>query len=290
MRRLVLIVLATTACGKLSTNFPDPTQGMRFVPVSYGHDHAARSQHVDLPFQLKQQGVNGTALLIGFLQTIERSGAKYVSNVSVSLELVYRGMPVECVSTILVDDGNTPSPPPPAPAPADDEYTTTVKPWSPELEDRSVVDREMVCQQRAVETTHREHRWEADYNAEVKRNPNPEARSDGQGYNPKTESRMVDVTDASFYDACGFEAEKRFVHRYAHFIAAKFVPPDLGQVRKIYSDYNLVELPPACHRVARVAGAPLRQHITADVHFVGSVDPTRELIPDTVGSYMASHH
>jgi hypothetical protein len=290
MRRSILIMaVASTACGKLSTNFPDPDEGMRFVPVSYGHDHAARSQHVDMPFQLKQQGVNGTALLLGFLQTVEQSGAKYISSVSYSLELVYRGMPVECVSTILVDDGHTPAPPPPEPPPADDEYTTTVKPWSPELEDRSVTEREMVCQQRAGERTHREHRWAADYNAEVKRNPNPEARTGG-GYNPHTESRMVDVTDATFYDACSFDAAQRFVHRYAHFIAAKFVPPDLDKVGKIYSDFKLVELPPACHRVDRVAGAPLRQHLAADLHFVGSVDATRESIAPGIRDYRASHH
>ena len=287
MRRLVLIVVASTACGKLSTNFPDPTQGMRFVSASYGHDHAARSTHVDRPFQLKHEGVNGTALLLGFLQSVEQSGAKYVSSVSYALELVYRGVPVECVSTIVVVDDNAPPPAPPAaPPPADDEYTTTVKPWSPEIEDRSVIDREMVCQQRTVNTTHREQRWAADYNAEVKRNPKPEARSAGQGFNPRTESRMVDVTDATFYDACGFDAEKRFVHRYAHFIAAKFVPPDLDQLRKIYSDFKLVEMPPMCHRFDRVAGAPLRQHITADVHFVGTVDTTRESVTPGVLSYM----
>ena len=290
MRGLALIVVVSTACGKLSTSFPDPTQGMRFVTASYGHDHAASSRHVDLPFQLKQEGINGTALLLGFLQTAERSGARYVSNVSYALELVYRGVPVECVSTIVVVDGSAPPPAPaPAPPPADDEYTTTVKPWSPEIEDRSVVDREMVCQQRTVNTTHREQRWAADYNAEVKRNPNPEARSDGS-YNPRTESRMVDVTDASFYDACSFDAAKRFVHRYAHFIAAKFVPPDLDQLRKIYSDFKLVELPPTCHRVDRVAGTPLRQHITADVHFVGGVDPMREAVPDMIGSYKPGRH
>jgi hypothetical protein len=286
MRRLVLVIVASTACGKLTTNFPDPTQGMRFASASYGRDHAARSKHVDLPFQLKREGVNGTALLLGFLQAVEQSGAKYVSDVSYALELVYRGVPVECVSTIVVVDGDAPPPlPPPAPAPTDDVYTTTVKPWSPDIQDRSVVDREMVCQQRAINTTHREQRWAADYNAEVLRNPNPEARSTGQGYNPRTESRMVDVTDATFYDACGFDAEKRFVHRYAHFIAAKFVPPDLDQLRKSYSDFKLVELPPACHRVDRVAGAPLRQHITADLHFVGTIDPSRELVPAGVLSY-----
>jgi len=283
---MMLIIVASTACGKLSTNFPDPTQGMRFATASYGQDHAARSRHVDLPFRLSQQGTNGTALLLGFLQAAEGSGAKYVSNVSYALEFIYHGSPVECESTIFVDDGSgLPPAPPPAEPPADADYSTTVKPWSPDIQDGSVVDREMRCERRAVTSTHVENRWDADYAPEALRIPTAEARGAWSGFVPMFDGRTVEVNDATFYDACSFDAEKRSVHRYAHFIAAKFVPPDLDRLRKIYSDFKLVEMPPRCHRIDRVAGAPLRHHITADVHFVGTVDTLRETVPTPVIGY-----
>jgi hypothetical protein len=284
MRSQIAVLILASACGKMTTSFPDPQQGMRFTSGEFGRAHTASTKHVDLPFQLKPGGINGTALLLGFLQSVAPSGASYISEVSYSLQLVYRGVPVECTSKIIVDDGTQPPPAPPPPTPAkpdgesDEEYATTVAPWRPEQDDRWVIDRELACHKSTVVTTHSEHRYAVEYNAEAKRNVDPLALTMRQDPDA-IPSREVEVTDATFFDVCKLDPTKKYVHRYEHFLAAKFAPPDLARVQKQYSDFKLVEAPPQCHRIERAAGAPLRQHITADLHFMGSVEP-REPTPD----------
>jgi hypothetical protein len=259
---------------------------MRFASGEFGRAHAAGTKHVDLLFKLKAEGLNGTALLFGFLQTAETSGAKYISDVSYSLQLVYRGAAVECTSKIVIADGTQPPPAPvAAPPPSDDEYTTTVAPWRPELADGDVIDRELHCKQAASSTPHKVATHDVEYNAEVKRNLDPLAWSSRQ--DPSAiESRTVESGAATFYEECNLEPAKRHVRRYMHFLAAKFAPPDLDRIGKRYSDHQLVELPPECHKIDHVAGAPLRQCISADVHYAGHVELTesRDLPDERLGN------
>jgi hypothetical protein len=271
--RGVLLLIALSSWR--SPNFPEPGQlTMRFASGEFGRNHSARTQHVDLPFQLKSEGINGTARLLGFLQSVEPTGAKYISEVSYSLQLVYRGTAVECTSKILVADSTQPRPalPPLEPPPAEGEYTTSVAPWRPDLADDWVVDRELHCKQAAVSRVITKATHDDDYSPEVKRNPDSEAWSFRQAED-RVEPQVVKDAVVSFYEDCNLIPTKRFVHRYRHFLAARFAPPDLDRVGKRYSDVPLVELPPECHRIERVAGAPLRQHITADLHYVADVAP-----------------
>lgn len=273
--RGVLVLVAVSSC-HMNTSFPDPQAvGMRFTSGDYGRAHAARTKHVDLPFKLKADGLNGTALLFGFLQTAETSGARYISDVSYSLQLVYRGAAVECTSKIVIADGTQPPPAPPAAAspPADGEYTTTVAPWRPELADDDVIDRELHCKQAASSTPHEVATHDVQYSAEVKRNLDPDAwsfRQDASALPPSTTQSGA----ATFHEECNLEPAKRHVHRYMHFLAARFAPPDLERIGKRYADHQLVELPPECHKIDRVAGAPLRQSISAELHYAGHVELT----------------
>jgi hypothetical protein len=57
------------------------------------------------------------------------------------------------------------------------------------------------------------------------------------------------------------------VHRYEHFVAARFNPPDLAKLGHRYADVELVEEPPVCHEIVVKPGQALRQHISANVYW-----------------------
>jgi hypothetical protein len=125
----------------------------------------------------------------------------------------------------------------------------------------------------------------------VRRNTNPEAWSYtaqdtrfamGDDLNiPRQYERSWGPT---FHEECTLDPKKQRVHRYTHFLAARFTPPDLDPIRKRYSDFRLVEAPPECHRIERKANAPLHHHISADLHFVGGV-AQRPTTPDSIFSF-----
>jgi len=291
-RSSIAFVIAAAGCAGSSTtsplsSHPQAHAGMRFTNAVVAKTHAKSSKHIDLPFQLKQAGVNGTALLLGFLQKIEPDAA-YVTDVSYSLQMVYKGMAVECVSKILVEDGSKPpaatpaaAPAPAPPSPDDAEFSTDVAPWRPDMTDSWVVDRELHCKPHAVVTQKTEVVHPVEYAAEVKRNLSPEAWSIKQDMF-RIERNVVQDSVITYTDECGFDPNKRFVHRYEHFVAARFMPPDLDLIRKVYSDFPLGEAPPECHRIDHAAEAPLRQHLTADVYYTGAVKLEEPLNKDTL--------
>jgi hypothetical protein len=251
---VVVVALGFVACRSYTT-FPSTHLGLRLTTPKLARQYGRDPKHVDRPFKLEEQGVNGTGVLMAFFRELEDGGGAYVSNVSFALQLTYDGKNIECVSRIRVDDG-TPEPPE-APVAADEcdgapEYTTTVKPWQPRTVDASVVDREMKCEQHAQQIIEETPKYENTYNAEIRLYIPP-------GHMAKSYSRIV------HYEECTYEPNRRRVHRYEHFVAARFNPPDLEQIRRRYADLPLVQEPPLCHVIQLAPGESPRQHITADV-------------------------
>jgi len=134
------MVLLTACEARTSATLPPARVGLRLTTPEAARRSSSHLRHVDLPFQLVDRGVNGTALLIGFLQRLESYGGVYASDVSYALQMTRGNQTIECVSKIVVDDGTRPEYAAAAAA-ADDpgdgepEYTTTVKPWTPGVAD-----------------------------------------------------------------------------------------------------------------------------------------------------------
>jgi len=243
---------------------PSPRAGLRITTAQVAQQHSRQTSHVNVPFQLVAQGVNGTGILIAFLQRMETYGATYVSDVSYALQMTYNGTTVECVSKIDLDDGSRAVAA--AAAPEDDggaEFTTTVKPWRPRTTDAWVVDRDMVCEQHAQQVAVAQPRYDNDYTAEIGRYIPP-------GQLP------IETTAIMFYDQCSYQPNRRYVHRYEHFVQARFSPPDLGVIRRSYADLPLVPEPPLCHEIKLAPGQAPRHHIDADVHFPSAIIPDFE--------------
>ena len=247
---------------------PPARVGLRLTTPEVARGTGFHVQHVDLPFQLVERGVNGTALLIAFLQRLESHGAIYASELSYALQMTRGSQTIECVSKIIVDDGRPRAPAAPVPA-ADDasdgevEYTTTVKPWTPGTADAWVVDREMKCQQHAQQVASNEPRYENRYNAEI-------------GRYMSARQMPIETTKIVHYDQCTFEPTRRFVHRYEHFVASRFSPPDLDVLQRQYADGQVTQTPPLCHEIRLAPGQALRQHIGAEIQFSSLVEPVHE--------------
>lgn len=233
--------------------------------------YGARPEHVDLPFVLEERGVNGTGLLMSYLQKLEGQGIAYVSDLSYALQMRHNGKDIECISKIAVADGTAVPTTEKAGEPADagepdePEYSTTVKAWQPKIADQWVVDRELSCKQRAQQVTLAEPSayYDTTYTAEI-------------GNGTPFAHRRPDNTAIVFYDQCTYEPERRFVHRYEHFIAARFTPPELEVIRRSYADFALVDEPPLCHEIQREPGRPFRQHISANAYYPSHVQRDRE--------------
>jgi hypothetical protein len=251
---VLVVALGFVACRPYTT-FPSTHLGLRLTTPKLAKQFGRDLKQVDRPFQLHEQGVNGTGVLMAFFQQLEEGGGAYVSDVSYALQLTYGGKNIECVSRIRVDDG-TPEPPD-AQEVTDEcdgepEYTTTVKPWRPRAVDASVVDHDMKCEQHAQQIIEETPKYENSYNAEIRLYIPP-------GHMAKAHSRIV------HYEECTYEPNARRVHRYEHFVAARFSPPDLDQIRTRYADLPLVQEPPLCHVIELAPGQAPRQHITANV-------------------------
>jgi len=247
---------------------PTARIGLRLTTPAQASRLSTRTRAIDMPFLLTTNGVNGTALVIGFLQRLEAGGVAYVSDLSYALQLTYNGKRIECVSKLTVDDGRPR--PAPAPTPDDDtaeaDYTTTIKPWTPRSTDTWVVDRDMVCKQHAQEVADSQPEYDNLYNAEISGNQ----LNRYHGVMPFANSKVV------FYDECTFEPAKRFVHRYEHFVASKFTPPDPAALERQYAEGRVIAEAPLCHEIAGPTGAPMRQHLTANAGITGLVTPSRE--------------
>lgn len=176
-------------------------------------------------------------------------------------------MTIECVSKIRVDDGAPPSAPTAAlPGQHDDDdvdYETTVEPWRPRETDAWVVDRDMVCKRHAQQVAARVPRYDNTYAAEI-------------GRLRWASALPVENTVIVHYDQCTFQPVRRHVHRYEHFVAARFGPPEVDAIARRYADLPLVHEPPLCHQIQLAPGKGLRQHIEADVHFHAPIVPDRE--------------
>jgi hypothetical protein len=278
-RGAVILVLAV-ACARSTSTFPARKLGLRITSAEFARKNSYHALHVDLPFQVAQHGVNGTALVVGYLQKMQELGALYVSDLRYALQMRHNGTPVECVSRIhLVDDVPPPSaePTPANGAPAGDDgepvYSTTVKPWKPGTSDQWVVDRDYKCKKHATQVVTEEPKYENSYSAEVRR------------YIPPGGMPIEDTPHIVYYDECALEPQKKLVHRYEHFLAAHFAPPDLAFVAKRYAEKALVEDEPLCHEITVAPNQPLRHHITADVHFDNdSIDVTQEnvIVPEHI--------
>jgi len=274
--RALALLVALAGC-KGSSTFPARKVGLRITTAEFARKNSHHSTHLDLPFRVSDKGVNGTALVLAYLQRAQEIGALYVSDVTYALQVKYNGVPIECVSKIRVDDPTAPPPPAveAAPETSDDEpeYETTVKPWRPNTADQWVVDRELKCTKRAQQVVTTEPRYDNRYNAEVKR------------YIPPGGMPMEPTPHIVHYDECKLEPTKRFVHRYEHFLAAHFAPPDMAEVAKRYAERTLVEEPPLCHEIQVAPGQALRHHISSDVHFDNDyvdVMQENEIIPEKV--------
>ena len=90
-------LLIVAACGAPNPSFPAPSAvpTARIAPTELARTHATPSTHVALPFELDRTGVSGTALVLGFLERASAGGARYVSDVSIVLQVVHAGVPQE---------------------------------------------------------------------------------------------------------------------------------------------------------------------------------------------------
>ena len=260
--------LMLTAC-RSSTTFPSQHQGLRWTSRQHGEQHSLRREHLALPFALDPAGTNGTATLLGYLAALEERGARFVSDVSIAIQLRHNGVPIECVSQILVVDDDEPAAPAapsaPEPAPAADpdaepEYATTVRPWQPGQNSAWVTDRDLVCTKEGVLVTGRAGKYPERTAAETARLWAP-AENRGPGALP---SQIIPTSEIVWEDRCELHAVRRKVVRYDHFVAARFAPPDLARIGRRYSDWRLVEAP--ClrlkgnvpgRRLPRAAGRPI---------------------------------
>jgi hypothetical protein len=278
--RLVIagIALALAAC-RGSTKFPSQKNGLRWTHRAHGVQHSTQREHVTLPFVLAPEGTSGTATLLAYLRALEQQGARFVSDVSIAIQLRHNGVPIECVSQIVVEDGTaTPATPPAGPAaePAADpaaepEYSTMVRPWQPGRSNAWVNDLDLICSKEGVLVTGYAGKYPERTAAETARLWAP-AETRGNGALP---SQIIPVSKVEWEERCQLRTVRRQVVRYDHFVAARFAPPDLARIGREYSDWRLVEAPPRCHPIEVPNGARLQQRIEADVYFTGSLGRRR---------------
>src|SRR5262245_42171547 len=84
---MVGAVFVLDACSKPAT-FPQQQQmGVRWTHRVHGEQHATGHEHVSLPFSLDPDGTNGTATVLGYLKAVEMRGGRWVSDVSIAIQL-----------------------------------------------------------------------------------------------------------------------------------------------------------------------------------------------------------
>lgn len=267
MRRLAIAALASCA-----STIPPPSAApsnnslLRITDGAFATGHAAHSAQADIPFELDPDGSAGTALVLAYLRVAESTGARYASDLAIELQFLYHGEPMDCVTRIALEDPAAPAAPvEPPPADEPGEYSTSVKPWHPGEVTMWVTDRELACTKKGNQVVVDAPRYESRFDVEVARPLEP-------GQMPVDKKAVIVWTDE-----CHLESKYREVHRFAHFVATKFTPPDWAWIGKTYAEARLVEQAPECHRFQRTPGAPLVQTMHGKLHYTG--EPGREKFP-----------
>lgn len=129
MRWLVCALIA--GCGQPA--FPAAAPGLRFAPSTI-REFAKTSRRVAVTFELAPEGTNGTQLVFGFLAAAQASGARYISDLAIVLELERDGQRVSCQAR------------PDAPQP-----TVTHPSWRATEVDADVDDLELACRDQATQ-------------------------------------------------------------------------------------------------------------------------------------------
>ncbi len=266
-------MLALGACSYVAV-FPQERPGVRIADAKFGRAYSKRTERVEVPFALAPRGVNATVLVLKYLDAARAAGAKYVSDLSISLEFWHDGIAVECVSTMVIDDGRPRRPVtaaiPIATAPPPDtvEYTTDIAAWSPATVEAKVDDRELVCRKEIDLVNSMEPRYASRHDIDAWR------------YIAPGQMPMDHVGRAVEVERCGIETQRKAVRRYAHYVAAKLTPVDWTRIARDYSDWPLMEGPPVCHEIDLSRRAP-RHGINGNFHFVGSLGRTAK-VPDAL--------
>ncbi|HEV7556375.1 MAG TPA: hypothetical protein VGO00_13000, partial [Kofleriaceae bacterium] len=118
---------------------------------TFAREHAVATKHTRLPFAFDVTGVNGTQLMREFLGYAEQRGARYASDLSITLQMIHDGTAIECVSRVMLDDGmpHVAVADDPPPADGSDTYTTTIRPWHPDQIKAQVDEHDLVCEKHA---------------------------------------------------------------------------------------------------------------------------------------------
>ena len=226
-------ILAMTACAGTSA----PAGGPRWVSGER-HETGERTRPMAVPFQLAEAGVNGTALVYGFAALAGRFGASAFSNLAVVLQLRRGETLIECTTRFVVGDRR----PDAAPDPGS---------WEPAFEDAWVTDLDARCEAQGEPIERVEPRFES--------------RTDvGTRRVLPDEMPMETRDEIVFTERCTLQPARRQVHRYQHYIAARFTPPDLAALGRL-ADAPLVALPARCRTIPETR--PPIQRIEGELHF-----------------------
>ncbi|MFT3696146.1 MAG: hypothetical protein QM831_23610 [Kofleriaceae bacterium] len=259
----ISLVLVLVGCGGEIPSATKPlqvkTELVEITDAKLAREYSHKTTHTALPFAFERDGVNGTLLVLQFLDYAEQHGARYVSSLDIRVQMVHEGTPVECVSTIVLegDPRLTVKPAVEAPEPAADPdadeaiYSTKIKPWLPPTVKASVDDHDYMCASHAEQVSSQEPNVPDPFDVTVAR---------------ETNVHMIEAQNIVWHDECHLEPRHREVTRYEHFVAAHFEPPDWDRIAHAYAERRLIELPPDCHRIAAPATGMVQQ-IEADFSY-----------------------
>ena len=200
-----------------------------------GHEPAQRTRRIVAPFQLSKEGISGTALVYGFATLAARHAASAFSNLAIVLQVRRGETLIECTTRFEVGDAR--------PDAAPDAAS-----WEPPFEDAWVTDLDARCE------THGEQ-VEPDA-------PRFENRNDDQV--GQALMRRESQREIVFEERCTLHPTRRQVHRYQHYIAARFTPPDLAALNRL-ADVPVVVLPARCRVIPDTK--PPMQRVEGDLHF-----------------------
>jgi hypothetical protein len=272
--RCAVIGFALVGCSH-AADVPATTQPLeaRHTTLSitdgtFAREHAIATKHTRLPFAFDATGVNGTQLMREFLGYAEQRGARYASDLSITLQMIHDNVAIECVSKVVLDDGKprvavADDPP----ADGSDTYTTTIRPWHPDQIKATVDEHDLVCEKHGHQEIVHEPKVSDRFDA-----------AENKRYIYLDQNIVVTKTKLVWDDDCHLQPVHREVIRWAHFVAAHFEPPDWDRLAHAYADRKLIELPPECHQIA--TPEHMVQHVDADLSYTGPMDTTHTGDPE----------